>query len=149
MVKNYGGILLRSVVGLTKSKEDKSEFTKEKFQGPQVVAMEIFSNLHPLDGAKKNEITLVNAKEYIPDADFPLPVKMIKTSRVGLSKAAAKIEFRDELLRCIALFSGQENFNYKIKGIDSLISEQYKSGNITIEDARAILGYNKTFVQVS
>ena len=144
---NHGGILLRGVIRLDDAAGLEAAFMKEQFDGPHKVATELFSNLHPLDSDQKNEITLVDINGHHMDSLFKLPRHILKTHRVGLTpKPTDKKGFYAFLpIRYITLLH-PSSFKHTIKGIEALLYKEVASGKMTEQDAREILGYNKSFV---
>lgn len=141
---NHGGILLRSVVKLLDDSDEESGFMKKQFEGPQVVATELFSNLHPLNSTKNNEIRIIDSEGQ----NVYKNEGIIKTKRVGLTpKINDKDDFYRNLpIRYIVILPKFPKFKQSIKGIESILTDKVKSGDITVDDAIKILGYNKNFV---
>lgn len=144
---NHGGILVRSVIKLYEDATGDSGFMKAQFDGPLVVATELFSNLHALDSEEKNEIALIERRENNNDKPFYTPVKIIKTKRVGLTHKPDDLDdfYMNLPLRYIIILPAFPMFKQKVKGIEALLSEEVKSNNISQEDANKILGYNRNF----
>ena len=144
---NHGGILLRSIIKLYDGSEQEHGFMKQQFDGPQNVATELFSNLNPLDSFEKNDISLVDINGHNQDACFYPAKKIIKTKRVGLTpKPTDKDDYYKNLpIRYIAILPKFPKFKQNIKGIESLLGEEVINGQISMEEARDILGYNKNF----
>lgn len=144
---NHGGILLRSVVKLFDGAKDIGGFLKEQFEGPQVVATELFSNLHPLNSFQKNDIEIIDIQSRNQDSLFVPAEYVINTKRVGLTPKPGDVnDFYLKLpLRYIAILPKSNNFKQKIKGIESILSELVLSGRMEEQKAIEILGYNKTF----
>lgn len=144
---NYGGILLRSVVKLYEGAEQESGFMKKQFDGPQIVATELFSNLNPLNSNEKNEISIIDIGGHNQDSLFYPAKNIIKTKRVGLtSKSNDKEEFYKNLqLRYITVLPQFPQFKQTIKGIEEILGEKVIAGEITADEARQILGYNRKF----
>ena len=144
---NHGGILLRGLIKLHDGSEQDHGFMKEQFDGPHNVATELFSNLNPLNSFEKNDISLVDVNGHNQDAHFYPAKRIIKTKRVGLTpKPTDKDDFYKDLpIRYIAVVQNFPKFKLRIKGIESLLGEQVINGQITVEEARDILGYNKSF----
>lgn len=144
---NHGGILLRSVIKLYEGAEKENGFMKQQYDGPQVVATELFSNLNTLDSLEKNEISLIDINGHNQDACFYPAKTIIKTKRVGLTpKPTDKDDFyRNLAIRYITILPNFPKFKHVIKGIESLLGEQVINGQISVEDAREILGYKKNF----
>lgn len=144
---NHGGILLRSIIKLYDGSEQEQGFMKQQFDGPQNVATELFSNLNPLDSFEKNEISLVDINGHNQDSCFYPAKRIIKTKRVGLTpKPTDKDDYYKNLpIRYIAILPKFPKFKQNIKGIESLLGEQVINGQITVQEARDILGYNKNF----
>lgn len=145
--ENYGGILLRSVVKLYDGADQSSGFMKCQYEGPQIVATELFSSLNSLFDSKKNEISLVDINGYNQDACFYPAIRVLKTKRVGLTpKANDKDDYyRNMPLRYITILPKFPNFQQKIKGIEGILGEQVLNGKLTLKEAHDILGYQKVF----
>lgn len=145
---NYGGILLRGVIKLYDGAEKENGFMKQQYDGPQMVATELFSNLQLLDSLEKNEISLIDIDGHNQDACFFPAKTVIKTKRIGLTpKPTDKDDFyRNLAIRYITILPKFPKFKQTIKGIESILGEQVISGQISVEDARETLGYNKNFV---
>ncbi len=141
---NYGGILLRGIVKLHDDADAESGFMKQQFIGPQIVATELFSNLNPLNSIEKNEIIIIDTKEDKKIAPFCPPKTVIKTKRIGLtSKQNDKTDFYKNLqLRYIIVLPKFSNFKQVIKGIESIILEKIHSKQVSLLEAKEILGYN-------
>ena len=144
---NHGGILLRSVIKLYDGAEQEKGFMKEQYDRPQVVATELFSNLYPLDCQEKNEIALIDINGHNQDACFYPAKTIIKTKRVGLTpKPTDRDDFYRNLpIRYVAILPKFPKFKQTLKGIESILGEQVINGQISVEDAREILGYKKNF----
>lgn len=144
---NHGGILLRSIVKLYDGSEQEHGFMKQQFDGPQIVATELFSNLNPLDSPEKNEISIVDINGHNQDTCFYPAKTIIKTKRVGLTpKPTDKDDFyRNLAIRYITILPKFPKFKQNIRGIESLLGEQVIKGQISVEEAREILGYKKNF----
>ena len=144
---NHGGILLRSIIKLYDGSDQEHGFMKQQFDGPQKVATELFSNLNPLDSFEKNEISLLDIGGNNQDANFYPAKTIIKTKRVGLTpKPTDKDDFyRNLAIRYITILPKFPKFKQTIKGIESLLGEHVIKGQISIEEAREILGYKKSF----
>lgn len=144
---NHGGILLRSIVKLYDGSEQEHGFMKKQFNGPQVVATELFSNLNPLYSFEKNEISLIDINGNNQDACFYPAKTVIKTKRVGLTpKPTDKDDFYKNLdIRYITILPKFPKFKQTTKGIESILGEQVINGKILVEEAREILGYKKNF----
>lgn len=144
---NYGGILLRGVVKLYDGTDKHNGFMKQQFDGPQIVATELFSNLNSLNNNEKNEISLIDIEGHNQDACFFPAQNIIKTKRIGLTpKPADKEDYYKNLeIRYIVVLPKFIKFKQKIKGIETILAEKVKSGNFLVEDAREILGYKKSF----
>ena len=140
---NHGGILIRGVVLVN---DEGNDFTIKQFDGPQIVATELFSKLHCLLENKPNEISLVEIEERKKEISY-LPY-CIKTKRVGLTpKELDKEDYYLNLpLRYIIVLENYPNFKQKIKGIENLLVEEIKNKRITEDIAQEILGYKKTFL---
>ena len=145
---NYGGILLRSIVKLFDGADKDHGFMKKQFDGPQIVATELFANLHPLNSSEKNEIAIVDIQGHNQDSCFHPAKAVIKTKRVGLTpKSIDSNDFYKNLeLRYVMILPRFPKFKQAIKGIESLLGEQIIKGKMTIEDARGIIGYNAKFL---
>lgn len=144
---NYGGILLRGIVKLYDGTDNKSGFMKKQYDGPQIVATELLSNLYPLDSDEKNEIALIDINGHNQDACFVPAKTIVRTKRVGLtSKPTDKDDFYKNLsIRYITILQAFPKFKQTIKGIESIMGEMVINGQISVEDAREILGYKKNF----
>ena len=147
--KNHGGILLRSVIKLYEGATPEHGFMKQQFDGPQVVATELFSNLNPLTAAEPNIISLVDIEGHNMDSSFYPAKRIIKTKRVGLTPKPADESdfFKDVQLRYISILPRFTAFKQNIKGIEALMDEQVSLGRLTKEEAIEILGYNKSFAE--
>lgn len=87
--KNHCGILIRSILRLYKDSGQKQGFIPKQTSGPQNCATELFSNLHPLDSSKQNNIALVDTKDLNQGASF-YPTKMvINAKRIGLTQVGS------------------------------------------------------------
>jgi len=119
---------------------------KQQFDGPQTVATELLSNLNPLDSLEKNEISLIDIDGHNQDTNF-YPARIIKTERVGLTpKPTDKDDFYRNLpIRYITILPKFPKFKQTIKGIENMLGEQVIKGQISIEEAREILGYKRNF----
>ena len=144
---NHGGILLRSVIKLYEGSEQENGFMKQQYEGPQVVATELFSNLNCLDSLEKNEILLIDINGHNQDACFYPAKSIIKTKRVGLTPKSTDMDnfYRNLAIRYITILPKFPKFKQTIKGIESLLGEQVINGHISVEEAREILGYKKNF----
>ena len=144
---NHGGILLRSVIKLYEGADQESGFMKQQYDGPQVVATELFSNLNALDSLEKNEISLIDIKGHNQDACFYPAKTIIKTKRVGLTPKPTDTDdfYRNLPIRYITILPRFPKFKQVVKGIESILGEQVISGQISLEDATEILGYKKNF----
>ena len=144
---NHGGILLRSVIKLYQGAEQENGFMKQQYEGPQVVATELFSNLNCLDSLEKNEILLIDINGHNQDACFYPAKSIIKTKRVGLTPKSTDMDnfYRNLAIRYITILPKFPKFKQTIKGIESLLGEQVINGHISVEEAREILGYKKNF----
>lgn len=145
--KNYGGILLRSVVKLYGGSEQSSGFMKRQYDGSQIVATELFSNLNSLFGSEKNEISIVDNNGHNEDACFYPAKKIVKTKRVGLTPKPNDTEdyYRNLPLRYITILPKFPNFKQILKGIEGILGEQVLNEKMTIEEAQEILGYQKKY----
>lgn len=139
--KNHGGILLRSVIKLSNGLAPKTDFVQKQFNGSQIVATELFSNLKPLNIDSNNIIRLTDIDELNIQSLFSSPLRIMKTQRVGLTKKEKDKEdyYKDLNIRYIILVS---NFKQKIKDSERIFREQVVLGTTTPEDAKRILGYN-------
>ncbi len=144
---NYGGILLRGIVKLYDGSDQSSGFMKKQYDGPQIVATELFSNLNSLLSSKENEISLIDISGHIQDACFYPAIKTIKTKRIGLTpKPNDKDDYYKNLpLRYITILPKFPNFKQVVKGIEGILGEQVLNEKITIGEAQEILGYQKNF----
>jgi len=148
---NYGGILLRSVIKLHDGSTQESGFMKEQFNGPQIVATELFSNFNALDGNEKNEISIIDIQGHHQDTQFYPAIDLIKTKRVGLTpKSNDKDDFYKKLqLRYIAILPKFPVFKQNLKGIEGILGEKVIAGEITASKATEIsikiLGYRKNY----
>lgn len=144
---NYGGILLRSIVKLYEGSEEVNGFMKQQFDGPQIVATELFSNLNSLFNSEKNEISIVDINGHNQDACFYPAKKVIKTKRVGLTFKPNDADdfYRNLPLRYITILPKFPNFKQVIKGIEGILGEQVLNEKMTIEEAQEILGYQKKY----
>lgn len=144
---NHGGILLRSVIKLYDGAELENGFMKQQYDGPQVVATELFSNLNSLDSLEKNEISLIDIDGHNQDACFYPAKTIIKTKRVGLTPKPTDTDdfYRNLAIRYIIILPKFPKFKQTIKGIESMLGEQVINGQVSVEDAREILGYKKNF----
>ena len=142
---NHGGILLRGIIKLDNEAGQEAAFMKEQFDGPQMVATELFSNLHPLDSHKKNEISLVDINGHNMDALFKPAKQVLKTQRVGLTPKATDTEefYKNLPIRYITVLHSS-SFKHKISGIEGLLKQEIMAGKMTAEEANEILGYNRS-----
>ena len=117
---NYGGILLRSVIKMYDGTDDKSGFFKEQFDGPQIVATELFSNLHYLNDNEPNIISLIDIEGRNQDSCFSRGRLLIKTKRVGLMpKEQDKEDFYMHLpIRYIVVLHNFSAFKQNKKVVD-------------------------------
>lgn len=145
--RNHCGILLRSIVRLYDKSGPEQGFMKEQFNGPQICATELFSNLNALDSYEGNEISLIDIEGNNQDSSFYPGRKVIKTTRKGLAaKSNDKNDyFKNLQLRYIIILKSFPKFKQKTAGIDSILGEKVISGQMSEEEARKILGYNKKF----
>jgi hypothetical protein len=143
---NYGGILLRGIIKLDNEAGPGADFMIKQFDGPQLVATELFSNLFPLDSGEKNEISLVDIDGHYMDALFRPAKLVLKTQRVGLSPTPYDTEafFQSLPIRYITVLH-KSTFKQTIKGIEGLLNKEVVAGKITEDEANGILGYKKTF----
>jgi len=144
---NHCGILLRSVVKLYDGAEQESGFMKQQYKGPQVVATELFSNLHPLDSDEKNEISIKDLDGHNQDACFYPAKRYIKTKRVGLTPKPTDADdsYRNLAVRYIPILPKFPKFKQAVEGIESILEEQVRNGQMTAEEATEILGYKRNF----
>ncbi len=145
--KNYGGILLRSIIKRFDGAEQDEGFMKKQFTGPQVLTTELFANLYSLDSQEPNFIEVNDNGGHNMDDLLCLSKTIIKTKRIGLTEKEADKEnyYKDLPLRYIAILPNYPNFRQKIAGIESILGEQVLKGKMTQEQEKEILGYNKTF----
>jgi len=145
---NYGGILLRSVIKMYDGTDDKSGFLKEQFDGPQIVATELFSNLHNLNDNEPNIISLIDIEGRNQDSCFSRGKLLIKTKRVGLMpKEQDKDDFYMGLhFRYIVILNSFPKFKQKVKGIEELLKKEIINGNLKPDEANSILGYNRSLI---
>ena len=143
---NHGGILLRGIIKLDKEAGPEAAFMKEQFDGPQMVATELFSSLHALDSGKKNDISLIDIDGRNSDALFKPAKLVLKTQRVGLTTKATDMEefYKNLPIRYVTVLH-RSTFKHTIKGIEGLLNREVAAGKITSEEANDILGYNRTF----
>ena len=143
---NHGGILLRGIIKLDNEAGPEAAFMKEQFDGPQLVATELFSNLHALESHEKNEISFVDIDGHNMDALFKPAKLVLKTQRVGLTPKATDTEefYKNLPIRYITVLHNS-TFKQTIKGIEGLLNREVSAGKITTEEANEILGYNKSF----
>jgi hypothetical protein len=143
---NHGGILLRSIVKLSEKIEDDNGFMEKQFDGPQIVATEIFSNINSLIGLERNEISLIDIRTQNQKFNFTA-AKKVKTKRVGLTPKPndSKDIYLNLPLRVVAIFPKFPNFKQTIKGIEKILREQFEAGCISEKDIIEILGYKKKF----
>ena len=122
-------------------------FSKEQFDGPQIVATELFSNLNNIIDGLPNEIKLVDIDGYNQDASFYSGKYILKTKRVGLYPKELDLEgyYMNIPLRYIVVLDPKFKFKQKIKGIENLMTENIENGRLTKENAAEILGYKKIF----
>lgn len=142
---NYGGILIRGVVKLYDGSDKDSGFSKKQFDGPRIVARELFSNLNNLEENKLNEISLIDIDGHNQDACFFPGKLLMKTKRVGLTP---KVEDNEQYyinipLRYIVLLQHSRGFTQKIKGVEKLFDIEINNGTLTKDDANKYLAYNK------
>ncbi len=144
---NYGGILLRGIIKLFDGSEKDNGFMKQQFDGPQIVATELFSNLNSLNITEISEISIIDIEGHNQDACFFPAQNIIKTKRIGLTpKPADKEDYYKNLeLRYIVVLPKFPKFKQTIKGIETILGEQVINGKISVDDAREILGYKKSF----
>lgn len=144
---NYGGILLRGIIKLSEGSGQDSGFMGKQFSGSQIVATELFSNLNNLFSLVNNEIALVDKNESEFGSCFCLAEKIMKTKRVGLTPKPNDVNhiYRDLPLRHIVLLPKFPKFKQVIKGIEGILHEQVLTGEMKVEEAHEILGYQKRF----
>lgn len=145
--KNYGGILLRSVVKLYEGSDEASGFMKQQYDGPQNVATELFSNLNSVWGSEKNEISIIDVNERNQNGRFYPAKNVVKTKRFGLTPKPNDPEdyYRNLPLRYITILPQFSGFKQTLNGIEGILGEQVLTGNMTIDEAQKILGYQKKF----
>jgi hypothetical protein len=146
--ENYGGMLIRGVVKLYDGAGAEEGHMKKQYDGPHKVATELFSGLHSvLDPNQKNEIRLTDIEGRNFDALLTLPVKVLKTSRVGLTKKEKDPEdtYMNLPLRYIVVLKKFPKFKQSIKGLENILEEYLGSGRITSAEANELLGYNRKF----
>lgn len=143
---NYGGILIRGVVKLCKDSSEQNGFMMKRVEGPQNVVTEIFSNLNSLIECEPNEISLIDI-ETDKDINFVSMIHCFKTKRFGLTPKDKdpKGKYADLPLRYIAVLQKTPDFEQKIKGIESLVTNDVKEGRLKEEKDIEILGYKKNF----
>jgi len=141
--KNHVGMLIRSIIKLYDGSDQTTGFMKYQIDGPQLVATEILSNLHPLDSQEPNTIELQRIK-YHQDACFYPATQVLKTKRVGLTPKPTDTEdfFLHVPLRYIAIVP---HFKQKIKGIEQIVEAYRKRGEMDDNQVEEILGYKKKF----
>ncbi|EOR96409.1 hypothetical protein ADIARSV_0409 [Arcticibacter svalbardensis MN12-7] len=146
--KNYGGILIRSVVKLYGGSDPKSGFMKKQYDGPQKVATELFSNFNLLNGKGVNTIQFLDIEGHNQDCSFVPGMSMLKTSRFGLTpKANDPLGFYLNLkLRYVILLKAFPNFSQTIKDKETVVKRMLKNGELDIEQANLILGYTMKLV---
>ena len=145
---NHGGVLIRSVVKLYEGAEVDEGHMKKQFDGPQIVATELFTGLHSVvDPPGMNEIALLDIDGYQFDSMFHKPVALLKTKRVGLAKKLQDPDdkFMNMSLRYIVVLKKFPNFKQVSKGWENIVEEYVKSGKMTDLEAKEILGYNRKF----
>ncbi|WP_069658331.1 hypothetical protein [Arcticibacter eurypsychrophilus] len=146
--KNYGGILIRSVVKLYDGSDPKSGFITKQYDGPQKVATELFSSLNTLNEAGVNTIQLLDNKGFNQNHQFYPGRSILKTHRVGLTtKVNDPLDFYLNLdLRYILLLQIFPNFRQTVKGIEVIVKIKLDSKTLTLEKAKNILGYTMKLV---
>ena len=129
----------------TKDSGQEQDLIPKQFSGPQICATEIFSNLHPLNSSKQNIIALNDSSGLNHSASFFPAEKVINTKRVGLTPKSDDPDgvYLNLPLRYISILKKYERFKQNIPGIDTIVGEKLKSGDLTTEEAFEILGYNK------
>lgn len=142
---NHCGLLIRSIVRLPKDSGQEQDLIPKQFSGPQICATEIFSNLHPINSSKQNSIVLVDYSRLNHGSSFFPAEKVINTKRVGLTPKPNDSEdyYLNLPLRYIVILKKYDGFKQNIPGIDTIVGEKLKSGDLTTEEAFEILGYNK------
>jgi hypothetical protein len=116
---------------------------KEYFEGPLVVATELFSNLKALSSLEQNEIVLTDLDRNKKPFSHSM-TKTIKTKRVGLSAKLGDVDnyYKNLPIRYIIIVPQFSKSQKAIKGIEGLLGEQVIDGKMTINEARKLLGYN-------
>ena len=144
---NYGGILIRGVVKMFDGANQEDGFSKEQFDGPQIVATELFFNLNNVIDGLANTISLIDIDGHNQDASFYQGKYILKTKRVGLYPKLEDSEgyYMNIPLRYVIVLNPKFKFKQKIKGIENLLLENIENGSLTKEDANEILGYKKVF----
>jgi len=142
--KNHGGILLRSVVKLYDGSDKYTGFMKKQYDGPQKVATELFSNLKPLNSDGINEIRLIDIAGHNQDHQFFPGASVLKTSRVGLTAKPTDPsgQYLNLNLRYLIVLKRFPAFRQTFKGIESVLREKLKSGEMNDEEVKAILDYS-------
>ncbi|MBU3676388.1 MAG: hypothetical protein FGM54_04300 [Chitinophagaceae bacterium] len=148
--ESYGGILLRSVVRLYNGSDSSTGFMQAQFDGPQIVATELLSNLNTLTDGGKNEIVLEDIQGQNQTASFYGAKRVLKTKRVGLTpkKDDPDNHYLNLSLRYITVlpkFSNSSKFKQTIKGIETILREHVAEGLMTKEEAQDIVGYQLKF----
>ena len=144
--KNYGGILIRSVVKLYGGSDNKSGFMTKQYDGPQKVATELFSNFNTLSGTGVNTIQLLDIERHNQDCCFFPGMRFLKTNRVGLTpKANDPINFYLNLeLRYVVILQKFPDFKQNMKGIETIIKTKPQNPILKPDETYKILGYNLT-----
>ena len=142
---NYGGILLRGIIKMYDGALPEAGLMKQQFNGPQIVASELFSNLFPLDSIEKNEILLIEDEKT--EKKFCLPYKILKTTRIGLKMIPADPEefYKNLALRYIIVLPKFPAFKQNINGIENIMRDHIKKSQISHNEVLDILGYKLKF----
>lgn len=143
--KNHCGLLIRSIVKIKGYSDLEQGSLPEQFSGPQNCATELFSNLHSLDSNQPNIIDLLDINKNNQAANLYPAQWILSTKRFGLTPKMDDPEgvYLNLPLRYIAILDKTTGFKQKTSGIDTIVGEKLKSGDLTVEDAFQILGYNK------
>jgi len=145
---NYAGILLRSIIKLYDGVGKESGFMEKQIEGPQAVSTELFSNIYSLEDNRANEIALRDLNDSDLGANLDPALRVLKTKRIGLTpKAEDKVSYYLNLpIRYITILPKYPNFKQSLKGIENIIGEYVKSGQIKDEEEIIkILGYKRNF----
>ena len=143
--KNYCGLLIRGIVELSVDAGPEKGFVHKATTGSQNCATEIFSNLHSLESNPNNTIRLIDIDGHNQDSCFYPAKKVLNTKRVGLTPKSDDLKsfYLDLPLRYITILQKCPSNKLKIPGIDTIVGEKLKAGELTSEEAFDILGYNK------